>query len=160
LTASPFGITAFDAPPPATFEAIFQALEACSRDIIGPMQPRLLAIPIHDGAGTVTGGFWGYTLFQWLHVQMLFIPEPLRGKGIGSALMTLAEAEATKRGCIGAHVTSFSFQASPFYRKLGYSPFGQLDDYPPGHDLLYLCKRFAPKQERHSSADRNVAITG
>ena len=106
------------------------------------MRPHVLAIPIHDSEGVVTGGFWGCTLFQWLHVQLLFIPEPLRGKGVGSALMTAAEIEARKRGCIGAHVTSFSFQAAPFYEKLGYAPFGQLDNYPPGHNLLYLRKRF------------------
>ena len=106
------------------------------------MEPRLLVIPIHDDDGVVAGGFWGCTLFQWLHVQLLFIPEPLRGRRIGSALMNLAEAEARKRGCIGSHVSSFSFQAAPFYRKLGYTVFGQLDDYPPGHDLLFLRKRF------------------
>jgi Tfp pilus assembly protein PilF len=106
------------------------------------MQPHLLVIPIRDDAGVVAGGFWGCTLFGWLHVQLLFIPEPLRGRGIGSALMTLAETEARKRGCIGSHVTSFSFQAAPFYEKLGYTQFGRLVDYPPGYDLLYLGKRF------------------
>jgi len=142
LTESPCGIIPFDTPPPGTFDAIFHALDACSQDLIGPMRPRLLAIPICDDAGVVAGGFWGCTLFQWLHVQLLFIPESLRGKGVGSALMTAAETEARTRGCIGAHVTSFSFQAAPFYEKLGYTLFGQLDDYPPGHNLLYLRKRF------------------
>lgn len=132
----------FDTPPPGTFDAIFHALDACSQDLIGPMRPRLLAIPLHDNEGIVVGGFWGCTLFQWLHVQLLFIPESLRGKGVGSALMQTAETEAHKRGCIGAHVTSFSFQATPFYEKLGYTRFGQLDNYPPGHNLLYLRKRF------------------
>ena len=134
----------FDTPPPGTFDAIFHALDACSQDLIGPMRPQLLAIPLNDDDGVVVGGFWGCTLFQWLHVQLLFIPEALRGKGVGSALMATAEAEARKRGCIGAHVTSFSFQATPFYEKLGYTRFGQLDDYPPGHCLLYLRKQFGP----------------
>jgi tetratricopeptide (TPR) repeat protein len=134
----------FDTPPPGTFDAIFHALDACSQDLIGPMRPKLLAIPLNDNDGVVVGGFWGCTLFQWLHVQLLFIPESLRGKGVGSALMATAETEARKRGCIGAHVTSFSFQATPFYEKLGYTWFGQLDDYPPGHSLVYLRKQFEP----------------
>ena len=139
------GAIAFDTPPDGTFETILHALDACSRDLIGPMRPRLLVIPIHDDAGTVAGGFWGYTVFQWLHVQLLFIPEPLRARGIGSELMRMAETEARSRGCIGAHVTSFSFQATPFYEKLGYTSFGNLDDYPPGHTLLFLRKRFDPE---------------
>jgi GNAT superfamily N-acetyltransferase len=157
LSESPSGIIPFDAPPPGTFEAIFRALEASSHDLIGPMQPRLLVIPIRDDAGNVAGGFWGCTLFQWLHVQLLFIPEPLRGRGIGSALMKSAETEARKRGCIGAHVTSFSFQAGPFYEKLGYTLFGLLDDYPPGHNLLYLRKRFeAPVASTRTASERDA----
>jgi GNAT superfamily N-acetyltransferase len=131
----------FDTPPVGTFDTIFHALDACSRDLIGPMRPRLLVIPIHDDAGTVAGGLWGCTLFQWLHVQLLFIPEPLRGRGIGASLMRTAETEARDRACVGSHVTSFNFQAAGFYEKLGYATFGQLDDYPPGHALVFFHKR-------------------
>jgi GNAT superfamily N-acetyltransferase len=165
LNESPFGIIPFDTPPPGTFEAISRALDASSRNLIGPMRSRLLVIPIHDDDGAVAGGFWGCTVFQWLHVQLLFIPKPLRGRGIGSALMTSAETEAGRRGCIGSHVTSFSFQATPFYEKLGYTGFGQLDDYPPGHNLLFLRKRFgvpAATAETISTRDaaRGQALTG
>lgn len=141
MNESPFENIPFDTPAPGAHHAIFRALEASSLDLIGPIQPRLLVIPIHDDAGAVAGGFWGCTVLGWLHIQLLIIPAPLRGRGIGSTLMTLAEAEARKRGCIGSHVTSFSFQAEPFYEKLGYKRFGQLDDYPPGHNLLFLGKR-------------------
>ena len=153
MTESPFGAIRFDTPPAGTHDAIFRALDASSRELIGPMLPSLLVIPIHDDAGVVAGGFWGCTLFRWLHVQLLFIPETLRGRGIGSALMASAETEARKRGCIGSHVTSFSFQAAPFYAKLGYTPFGQLDDYPPGHNLLFLRKRFDTPAEMPETID-------
>ena len=139
--------TSFDTPPPGTFDAIFHALDACSQDVIGPTRPQVLAIPLSDNDGVVVGGFWGCTLYRWLHVQLLFIPESLRGNDVGTALMTTAEAEARKRGCIGAYVSSFSFQATPFYEKLGYSRFGLLEDYPPGHNLVYLHKRFGAPAE-------------
>ena len=132
----------YDQPDPGTFEAIFQALDADSASRIGPTKPHWLVIPIRNDAGAVAGGFWGCTTFRWLHVQMLFVPEPLRGRGIGAALMASAEAEARERGCLGAHVDAFSFQAAPFYRKLGYTRFGVLHDFPPGHDRLFFCKRF------------------
>jgi GNAT superfamily N-acetyltransferase len=131
-----------DTPPPGAFEAIYAALDACSRPVIGPAQPRLLAIPIRDDNGTVAGGLWGYTLFGWLHVQMLFVPVMLRGRGVGAALMTAAEVEARLRGCRGAHVDAFSFQAAPFYQKIGFTLFGKLEDCPAGHDRLFFCKRF------------------
>ena len=142
MTATHAALDPSDTAAPGTYEAIFQALDACSRDVIGPAKPRLLVIPIRDDAGTVRGGLWGCTMFEWLNVQMLVVPEPLRGQGVGSALMALAEMEARARGCRGMHVDTFSFQAAPFYRKLGFSLFGVLDDYPPGHKQLYFRKYF------------------
>jgi GNAT superfamily N-acetyltransferase len=131
-----------DHPEPGTFEAIFRALDASSAPVIGPTRPQLLVIALRDEDGRVAGGLWGATAFGWLHVQMLFVPERLRGHGLGARLMASAEAEARARGCLGAHVDAFSFQAAPFYRRLGYAPFGVLHDFPPGHDRVFFCKRF------------------
>jgi len=55
--------------------------------------------------------------------------------------MNLAEQEADRRGCIGVWVDTHSFQAPGFYERLGYSPFGVIEDYPPGHSRLFLQKR-------------------
>ncbi len=147
----------FDAPPAGAFDAIFHALDAASAERIGPAEPRPLVIPLRDDAGAVAGGLWGCTLFRWLHVQMLFVPERLRGKGVGSALMRSAETEARERGCIGAHLSSFSFQATPFYQKLGFAKFGQLDDFPPGHALVFLRKRFGAIPDDGAAAVRDAA---
>lgn len=136
------GLVASDSPQPGMFEALYAALDACSCALIGPAKPRLLTIPIKDDAGAIAGGLWGYTLFEWLHVQMLFVPLPLRGLGVGTALMTAAETEARARGCRGVHLDAFSFQAAPFYQKLGFTLFGKLEDCPPGHDRLFFRKRF------------------
>jgi GNAT superfamily N-acetyltransferase len=131
-----------DQPAPGTFQALVQLLDASSRSLIGPAQPRLLVIPLRGDNGTIAGGFWGATMFEWLHVGLLFVPESLRSQGVGSALMASAEEEARKRGCRGAYVDTFSFQAGPFYEKLGYARFGTLQDYPPGYSQIYFCKRF------------------
>jgi GNAT superfamily N-acetyltransferase len=125
----------------ATFEAIFHALDRTSREVVGPATPRLLVIPIRDDAGIAVGGLWAVSLFGWLHLEMLLVPEPMRGQGIGSALVAQAESEARRRDCLGMYVDTFSFQAGPFYEKLGFSQFGVLDDCPPGHRRLFLQKR-------------------
>ena len=136
-------LLASDTAERSTFETIFSALDGASRDVIGPAQPRLLVVPLRDNDGGVIGGLWAVTLFQWLHLEMLFVPASLRGKGIGSSLLTSAEAEARRRGCLGIYVDTFSFQAVPFYKKAGFSTFGVLDNCPPGHQRLFLQKRLS-----------------
>ena len=135
--------TPLDTLDVSMFEAIFRALDATSERLIGSARSRLMVIPIRDDAGAVIGGLWGHTLFQWLVIEMLVIPETLRNQGIGSALVALAETEARARGCIGAYADTFSFQAAPFYHKLGFTVFGVLENFPPGHNRLYFSKRFA-----------------
>ena len=54
------------------------------------------------------------------------MPETLRGRGIGTDLLRRAEAEALVRGCHGAWLDTFEFQARGFYERLGYRCFGEL----------------------------------
>jgi GNAT superfamily N-acetyltransferase len=75
---------------------------------------------------------------------MLFVPESMRGRGVGTALLAAAETEARSRNCLGISVDTLSFQAAPFYEKLGFSIFGVLDDCPPGHRRLFFQKRLVP----------------
>ena len=55
--------------------------------------------------------------------------------------MHRAEDEARDRGCVGAHLDTYSFQARGFYEKQGHSVFGALPDCPPGHARFFLSKR-------------------
>jgi ribosomal protein S18 acetylase RimI-like enzyme len=57
--------------------------------------------------------------------------------------MNEAEAEAIHRGCRGAWLDTFSFQARGFYERLGYSIFGTIENFPPGHRRFFLKKDFA-----------------
>ena len=128
---------------PGIFEAIFRALDAETAALIGHAAPEPLVIPLRDNGGAVVGGFWGCTLFRWLSVQMLFVPAPLRGQRLGSALLAEAENEARSRACLDSRVEAFDFQASAFYEKSGYRRFGVLPDFPPGHAQVYLAKPLA-----------------
>jgi GNAT superfamily N-acetyltransferase len=73
----------------------------------------------------------------------LWLPESLRGDGLGTEVLYQAEAEeeARKRGCTNAHLDTFDFQALSFYQKNGYGLFGKLDGYPTGHQRYFLTKR-------------------
>lgn len=133
-------LSASDQPGSDIFPAIFRALEAESEALIGPTRLSLLAIPLRDAAASVTGGLWGHTAFQWLHIQMLFVPPALRGDGVGSRLLGAAETEARARGCVGAHVDTLDADAARFYRRRGYLVFGVLEEFPPGHQRIFLQK--------------------
>jgi GNAT superfamily N-acetyltransferase len=89
----------------------------------------------------IVGGLYGSTLFSYLRVDLLFVPESMRGTGIGRKLMTKAEAEAMRRGCRAASLDTYSFQARGFYERLGYAVYGTLEDCPPGHRRFFLTKR-------------------
>ena len=102
-----------------------------------------LAVLVRDETGAVTCGLTGRTSAAWLFVELLWLPEPLRGTGLGTRVMMAAEAEAVRRGCIGAHLDTYDFQAPGFYRKLGYEVFGSIEDHPPGHTRFWMRKRFA-----------------
>jgi GNAT superfamily N-acetyltransferase len=92
-----------------------------------------------DVLGGVLGQLWG----AWLQVTHLWVTESARGVGHGTRLMNDAEAYARSRGAIAATLETFSFQARPFYERLGYEVFGRLEGYPPGHAKLFLRKTLA-----------------
>jgi GNAT superfamily N-acetyltransferase len=106
-----------------------------------PSDSKSVAVLIRDGDGAVVGGLWGRTGYGWLFVEFLVVPDSLRGLGLGTRLMEAAEGIARERGCVGAWLTTFPFQARGFYEKLGYSLFGTLEDYPPGGRRYSLSKR-------------------
>jgi hypothetical protein len=54
--------------------------------------------------------------------------------------MDAAEAIAVERRATVAMLETHSFQAPGFYLKRGYTIFGTLGDYPPGHTKLFPCK--------------------
>ncbi len=102
-----------------------------------------LNMVIRNEAGTVVAGLKGLTGWNWLYVEILWVKEECRGSGLGTRLLNFAETEAKSRGCIGACLSSFNFQAPSFYEKHGYSQFGQIDDYPPGNTMFFMSKRFS-----------------
>jgi GNAT superfamily N-acetyltransferase len=129
-------------PDPALRESILRPLRDYNESKVGPSTSELVAILLrHPESGEIIGGLWGRSVRDWLFVDLLFVPEELRARGLGSSIMKKAEEVATKRGCAGVWLHSGTFQASDFYEKLGYQSFGKLRDFPKGHDTIYYFKR-------------------
>jgi len=82
------------------------------------------------------GGVSGYSLYGWLHVEVLWVAETERKKGIGRDLMTQVEEVARQRNCAGIYLDTFDFQTPSFFERLGYRCFAQLPNWANGHDRL------------------------
>jgi ribosomal protein S18 acetylase RimI-like enzyme len=65
----------------------------------------------------------------------------------GRQLLGAAETYARERGCRHVKLETFSFQARPFYEKLGYEVFATLEDCPVGHREYFLRKSLGESPE-------------
>ena len=107
----------------------------------GGSQGKSLCFVLYAPDGSVAGGLIGETHWGWLYINLLFVKEELRRRGYGHQLLTLAEEEARQRGARNVYLDTFSFQAPAFYKQHGYRIFGELPDFPPGHQRYYLTKQ-------------------
>ena len=82
-----------------------------------------------------------------MHIDALWIDEQHRGAGYGSQLMGAIEAYAAGQEHPLVYLETTSFQALPFYRKLGYEVFGELPEISPGHKLFFLKKELTRDRE-------------
>jgi GNAT superfamily N-acetyltransferase len=106
-----------------------------------PHDQRPLAVLLRDEQGAVLGGLLGRTGWAWLYVENFALPPALRGQGFGQRVLAAAEAEARARGCIGARLDTYTFQARGFYERHGYQVVGAIPDCPPGQTRFTMIKR-------------------
>lgn len=108
-----------------------------------PPHSRIVAIALADDGVRTDGGLWGEIVYDWLHVDIVAVPDHLRARGIGTQLMLAAETIALDAGCEGIWLDTFSFQARGFYETLGYVVVGTIPDHPKGGCRYFMSKRLA-----------------
>ena len=96
-----------------------------------------------DNSGEPVGGLLGHTSFGLLFLDLFYLPEELRGGGLGSRIIALAEDEARRRGCTTAFVYTVTFQAPGFYERHGYRRFGEVVCPPDGATRIFFSKALA-----------------
>ncbi len=128
-------------PDPDDVRVIVAGLTAYNAAHTGGDTPHHLLVTLRDDAGAVVGGLFGATYLGWLQVQMLWVPDALRGHGHGTALLRLAEDEALRRGAPRVFLETLGFQAPGFYEKLGYTLAATIPDFPPGGMRYAFTKR-------------------
>lgn len=135
-------LTLSDTVPESARDAILAGIKAHNDTLLGPTDRRDLFIPITADDGSVDGGLIGYTGRGWLYVELLSVPERLRGQGMAGRLLALAEEEAKARGCIGAYIDTINPVACRAYERAGYTVFGRIENFSRGQDICWLIKRF------------------
>ena len=134
-------LTRVNAPTAADRDAIHRPLIAYNAAKAGPAHYQPLAIVFRDEAAATIGGLWCDSYYQWLFIELLFVPQHLRQQQVGTRLLAEAEVFARQNHCNGVWLDSFAFQAPRFYEKLGYQQFGCIDDYPKGFTRFFFSKR-------------------
>jgi GNAT superfamily N-acetyltransferase len=134
-------IRVVDRADPTTVTQLTDALYSFNAAATGIDDGRELFAELRDRDGELCAGVHGWTWGGTCWIELLWVREDQRHRGVGSALMRAVDAEARSRGCTQIALMTHSFQAPDFYRRHGFERVGELNDYPRGHsDLLLRCE--------------------
>jgi len=125
-------------------KSIVAPLSQYNESKAGPSHYRPVVVVLRDKDQAVVGGMWGATGYGWLFTQLLVVPTSMRGHGVGTEVMQIAEQEAIARGCHSAWLDTHEFQARAFYERLGYVAFAELPNYPLGFARIFMKKSLSP----------------
>ncbi len=127
----------------ATRSVVLAGLREYNFEHLGASANQPLNIDLVDQEGNTIGGLLGSVQFEWLFVDILWIPAEQRGGGLGSRILELAEQEAKNLGATRVRLDTFTFQAPGFYDKRGYSQYGIIKNFLNGHDRIFYMKDLA-----------------
>jgi GNAT superfamily N-acetyltransferase len=144
MTADDVLLTLTDKPSPEAERIIDEGLAQYNAQQAGYLDARPLAVLIADRtSGAILGGLLGRTTLGLLFVDLVFVPDSLRRRNLGSRILDMAEREATTRGCSAVVLFTIIFQAPEFYARRGYRELGRIECDPPGHTRMCMTKRLS-----------------
>lgn len=109
--------------------------QARAEGAIKPVQ-----IMVVDSDGQRQGGITASLYWNWLELDDFWLPEKLRGQGLGSSILGQIEQIGRAQGASKVLLTTFEFQARTFYERHGYKVVGVVEDYPPGSNYYTMVK--------------------
>lgn len=127
-------------PTDSELKELAAGLRGYNEPFVPKTEPEKLATFIKTDAGEVLGGCYGIINWGWLYIDWLWCHESIRGQGYGTKLISAMERHALSKGINHVKLETADFQALGFYQKLGYSIYGELDNYPIGHTAYCLKK--------------------
>lgn len=123
---------------------ISRALMSFNRSSVKNLEPdeksRSFHIFIRNDDGII-GGLRALCFWNTLHVELLWVSDGHRGRGLGSELLKKAEEYSLDLGFEQSLLETTDWQAKPFYEKQGYAVVASIDNYPKGHTCYFLTKQ-------------------
>lgn len=98
-------------------------------------------IVVHSGNGEIIGGAFGHSKWGLLNLEIFWVKEEIRGKGVGTKVIEELKSVAKKLNCNGIELYTMSFQAEKFYLSLGFETVGKIDDCWSGHNKIFMYKK-------------------
>jgi GNAT superfamily N-acetyltransferase len=134
-------LTVSSEPEPEAVQVIGDGLNGYNDAIVGYADRLLLHVIARDpGSGEILGGISGRSSLGLMFLDLVYLPESLRGQDLGTRMLAMAEDEGRRRGCRAAVLYTISFQAPRFYERLGWRVFGEVPCDPPGTSRVFLTK--------------------
>ena len=133
-----------DQPAPDDVALVSDGLDAFNVEVVGTDDWRPLAVFARGDDGSTLAGLTGRSSLGLWFVDLFFVPAHLRGQGLGSEILGLAETEARRRGCRAGVLYTISFQAPGFYERHGWRTFGDIPCDPPGTSRVFMTKELRP----------------
>lgn len=145
--SGPISIALLGAPDQKAREVIIGGLDDYNAER-APWDSAALDVVARDRSGQTVGGLIGRTSLGVLFIDYLYLPDALRGSGLGSRILAVAETEAMRRGCARAVLFTMAIQAPSFYEKRGYRIFGRIDCDPPGNARIFMTRELRAIKDR------------
>ncbi len=134
-------IVRVEQPDPAVQKFLSDAIVAFGREKVGRPEPVRFHVVARGGDGEIVGGAAAKFHFDVLYLDDLWVHAGARGSGLGSRIMALFETRGRELGARVAWLDTLSWQARPFYEKLGYAVFGELP-YSGGAHTQFFMRKF------------------
>ena len=131
---------ALEAKDEAVDRFVHTGLRAFNRTRANWPERQHFNVVLRDKEGRVRGAILASVNFDVLVLEDVFVEESCRGGGTGARMMSLAEEEGLRRGARLAVVSTFSWQARPFYEKCGYTVYAEVP-YNNGAYVLYSLRK-------------------
>jgi GNAT superfamily N-acetyltransferase len=136
-------LTVSSEPEPEVEKVVEEGLNAFNDATVGYADRVPLHVIVRDAeSGKIVGGISGKTSLGLMFIDLVYLPEALRGRDIGTRMMEMAEEEARRRGCRAGVLLTINFQAPGFYQRVGWRVFGEIPCDPPGTSRFFLTKDF------------------
>ncbi|HTT97126.1 MAG TPA: GNAT family N-acetyltransferase [Rhizomicrobium sp.] len=124
----------------AVLRGLVDGMRAFNGAAVPGLKSHKIVAAIRDDAGALHGGVIGRMAGDSVYMEIVYNDDAVRGTGLGRETMKLVEDRARELGAREAWLYTMSFQAKPFYEKLGYHQFAELPWLGGKHQRHFMRK--------------------